>query len=79
MKKYHHNQYASGYSLDLYCDTYPASSEHSSTTCDGVHAWNEFPHQYAGETFMECANQARKDGWKIHKKTRTATCPKCAK
>lgn len=61
-----HRQYASGYSLDLYCDK------------DNVkHSHLEFPHTYVGETFGECAKEARKNGWVIHRKTRTATCPKC--
>lgn len=59
-------QYASGYSLDLYCDR-PNSD----------HGFNEFPHQFNGETFSECAKEARKAGWRFHRKTRTATCPKC--
>ncbi len=63
-----HMQYASGYSLDLYCDA------------PGNHDFNDvFPHQYVGETFAECVKQAKKYGWKIHYKTRTATCPKCAR
>jgi hypothetical protein len=60
--------YAAGYSLDLYCD---GRNE--------WHGWNEFPHQFFGETFGECAKLARKRGWVIHRSTRTATCPKCAK
>jgi len=64
-------QYASGYSLDLYCD-------HFSGFGDEWHEWAEFPHQYVGETFAECARKARKAGWKFHHKTRTATCPKCS-
>jgi hypothetical protein len=32
---------------------------------DEVHGWNEFPHQYSGETFGECAAVARKRGWII--------------
>lgn len=64
-------QYASGYSLNLYCDT---------ENIDGFnkHGWNEFPRTFTGETFNECAALARKEGWVIHRKTRTATCPKCA-
>lgn len=65
-------QYASCYSLDLYCDRLP-----DDPMDDRIHGWNEFPHQFTGETFAECARAARKRGWKIHRKTRTATCPKC--
>lgn len=60
-------QYAGCYSLDLYCD-------HNS----GRHTWKEFPWQITGETFAECTKIAKKRGWKIHRKTRTATCPKCS-
>jgi hypothetical protein len=61
-------QYASGYSLDLYCD-------HSNYQ----HGRDEFPHQFTGETFAECAKIAKRVGWIVHRKTRTATCPKCSK
>jgi hypothetical protein len=60
-------QYASGYALDLYCD-------HDNPR----HPWNWFPHQFTGETFAHCAKVARRVGWIIHTKTRTATCPKCS-
>jgi hypothetical protein len=59
-------QYASGYQLDLYCD-------HD----NGRHPFNAFPSTYLGETFAECAAHARADGWAIHYRTRTATCPLC--
>jgi hypothetical protein len=60
-------QYASCYTMDLYCDhTNPA------------HPWDSFPHSFMGETFGECAKQARKRGWVLHK-DRTATCPICNK
>lgn len=60
--------YAGGYSLHLYCD-------HE----NGSHRFREFPHEYDGETFSECARAAKKDGWKINRNERTATCPRCAK
>lgn len=60
-------QYASGYTLDLYCD-------HSNER----HGFDEFPHQYTGETFGECAKEARRNGWIIRSGARTATCPKCS-
>lgn len=59
-------QYASGYSLDLYC-----------RKCCGP--MNLRPSTYFGETFSECAKQARQDGWKIYTRARTALCPKCGK
>lgn len=67
-------QYASGYTLDLYCDHVQARPFIES---DAVHGYDEFPHSFFGETFAECAKQARAKGWKIHRTTRTATCPKC--
>ena len=57
--------YASGYTLDLYCD-------HSNPD----HRWNSFPHTFHGETFWQCAQEARAKGWVIHR-DRTATCPIC--
>jgi len=58
-------QYASGYQLDLYCDQNRASHQHYHMET------------FTGETFAECAKVAKKLGWKIHRKTRTATCPTC--
>jgi len=60
--------YAAGYSLDLYCDYE-----------NDAHGFNEFPHTFTGETFTGCVRDARLKGWKIHKESRTATCPKCMK
>lgn len=60
--------YAGCYSLDLYCDRESAE-----------HRFQEFPHQYTGETFGECAREARRDGWIIRTRLRTATCPKCSR
>jgi hypothetical protein len=65
-------QYASVYTLDLYCDR-------QICPMDSWHSFHEFPHQFTGDTFAECARIARKLGWKIHHRTRTATCPKCAR
>lgn len=60
--------FASGYSLDMYCKF-----------DNDKHSFQEFPHQYLGETFKECADEALREGWKINYKTRLAICPKCAK
>lgn len=60
-------QYAAGYYLDLYCERVNVE-----------HAFDEFPHQFYGETFGECAKEARSRGWVIKKPTRTAVCPKCS-
>ena len=54
------------YLLDLYCDH-----------LNNDHGWTEFPHQFTGQTYGECAKVARKSGWIIHRDN-TATCPKCA-
>jgi len=58
--------YASGYTLDLYCDH-----------INPRHPFNAFPHTFVGETFAECARQARAKGWDVHHRDRTATCPIC--
>lgn len=60
-------QYSSGYTLDLYCD-------HDNP----AHGWTEFPHQYTGESFGPLAKAARRRGWIVRTKDRTATCPKCS-
>ena len=59
-------QYASGYSLDLYCDSDLPYWEHDHIG------------QFNAQTFGQCAKEARQSGWKIHK-DRTATCPLCAR
>lgn len=56
------------YTLDLYC-RYEADH----------HTWQEFPHQYLGETYSQCASQARKRGWTLDKGGQYHTCPKCTK
>lgn len=61
--------YASGYSLDLYCDCVWPKAAHE--------RFQSFPSTYVGETFAECAREAKEDGWRIFRKTRTARCPKC--
>lgn len=66
-------QYASGYTLDLYCDTANEEGHDYGSTQGTAHA------AFTGETFAECAREARRAGWVIHRKTRTATCPKCSK
>jgi hypothetical protein len=70
--------YASGYTLDLYCDRSGLDAVPTQDSPDGIHKWNEFPHTFLGETFGECAREARRHGWVIHTKTRTATCPTCS-
>ena len=55
------------YTLNCYCD-------HENPD----HRWNEFPHQYTGQTEGQCKKQARSQGWRFHSDG-TATCPKCMK
>lgn len=62
----HPMQYASGYTLDLYCDSV------------NLHSFREFPHIFNGEKFSECVEQARRFGWVVRTNSRTATCPKCS-
>lgn len=64
-------QYASGYSLDLYCDRWAGNP-------DPTHGYYSYSQEFVGETFGHCARQARRQGWVIRPYTRTATCPKCA-
>lgn len=58
-------QYASGYSLDLYCD----QDKHPP-------AIGTYMETFTGETFGQCARDARRKGWVIHK-DQTSTCPFC--
>jgi hypothetical protein len=60
------SHYAAGYSLDLYCDSAVDSWKHRHCS------------SYYGQTFAQCAKDARSEGWVIHK-DRTATCPVCLK
>jgi len=69
-------QYAGCYLLDLYCDQLKAGPG-DSTTQDGIHGYAEFPHQFTGSTFGQCAKQAKAKGWRINQMKRTARCPKC--
>lgn len=59
------------YTLDCYCkynaDHHPWSLLHPG-----------YLDQYMGTTYADCARQARKHGWTLHKDG-TATCPRCNK
>lgn len=61
------NHCPGGYVLHFYCKY--LSEEHR---------FDEFPHEYPGETRGECIGYARRYGWIFHKDN-TGTCPKCAK
>ncbi len=64
--KPHPPRYVEQHQLLLYCDQPP-----SLWACD-VSA------QFAGSTPGECLRRARASGWRIHRTTRTATCPQCS-
>ena len=57
-----------GYSLDLYCDEVGCK--------DHERNW---PVNFYGQTYSECARLARKAGWDISRKDNIATCPACRK
>lgn len=76
--------WAGCYTLDLYCENFQNggllardAGTLDAKTCDGVHGWFEFPHQYTGEYGAECRSRARKAGW-IIKNDGTAICPRCS-
>lgn len=69
--------FAAGYALDLYCDS--AGDYSPGNPSDGVHDFNEFPHTFDGDSFADCARQARARGWRINRRARTALCPKCSR
>ncbi len=62
---------ASGYSIHLYCDAIGPEG-----LSRGPHGYDEFPHEFTGETFGECARSARRTGWRF-KRDGTHICPKC--
>jgi hypothetical protein len=58
---------ANGYSVDLYCEN---MSDHN-------RRWREIGEgkaTYTGETWGECARQARRDGWQISRDRQRAYC-----
>lgn len=57
---------ASGYSMDLYCQVN-----------GNQHEYRQGQAQFFGETWTDCAKQARAAGWKIDKAKRECICPKC--
>jgi hypothetical protein len=60
----------SGYSMDLYCDTPPSDKRR--------HKRETFMHQFTGETYGDCAKQARRTGWRLTRDNR-AICPLCTR
>jgi hypothetical protein len=71
-------QYAGCYNLRLYCRNFRGEVRVTLSSPDGIHAWDAHTAEFTGETFRDCARQARIHGWRVHTTTRTATCPHCA-
>lgn len=67
--------WAGMYALDLYCDKVGPNLPGKAT--DGVHKWDEFPHQYTNELGSVCRSAARRDGW-IITNDGGSICPKCS-
>lgn len=61
---------SSGYSIDLYCDCNDCV-----TYREGAIFSCPDPVQFAGETYRECATQARNAGWTISKDRTTCYAP----
>lgn len=69
--------WAGCYALDLYCDDQRPETPGDGKLTDGVHKWDEFPHQYTGEYGSKVRSRARRAGW-IIRNDGTAICPKCS-
>lgn len=61
---------ASGYSVDLYCDI---TDGFAHTRFNGGQG------QFYGETWQDCAKQAKAEGWLISRDRQRCVCPACAK
>jgi hypothetical protein len=57
-------RYVGIYTLDLFCDQ--LHDPRIKTT-------------FTGQTFSGCCAKAKRAGWRIHRHTKTATCPTCTK
>jgi hypothetical protein len=57
-------RYVGIYTLDLFCDQLHDPRVKATFT---------------GQTFSGCRVKARRAGWRIHRETKTATCPACTK
>lgn len=66
-----------GYTMDLYCrhsETRTCRDPRSpggSASCGDSNGW-----EYVGQTFSECAKQARAEGWRFNRDN-DVTCPYC--
>ena len=65
-----------GYTLDLYCDHSRVKSREIQD--DLGHTYDEFPHQFYGETHAEATKEARSYGWTFHSNGKHS-CAKCKK
>lgn len=65
-----------GYSLDLYCVNADGTCNENGRDGAG-HIYNEFPHQFYGQTNRECMKEAKQRGWVINKQDDVAICPFC--
>lgn len=68
------------YTLDLYCDcncipVWKRDEVGDLTSICHEHNYNEFPHQYVGDTHRDTSKRAKLAGWKLSKKL--DLCPKC--
>lgn len=75
-----------GYSMHLYCENERTDGNHHRSNVDGncyLSYWtpntgyNDVKYEFTGETFMQCVRGARRYGWLIDVKERTAYCPFC--
>ena len=67
------------HSLTLYCDNRKLPNVFPEIELKrGQHYFCEFPKEYLGNDTKECINNAKIDGWRFYKDTRTL-CPRCVK
>ena len=73
-----------GYAMDLYCDNDEMHGfmgakhvSHKSNVPIGGRVRHGGYQDYTGQTWGDCAKQARKDGWRISRDRQRAYCPRC--
>lgn len=67
--------WAGTYVLDLYCENSQGGG--GELVDKHGHKYDEFPHQYMGESGSNCRMRARRAGWIIGRDG-SAICPKCS-